>query len=139
MKVWTALVVQFCRQVAIARNLRECVWMRVRRSFWAAFYLHKAFRVAFRAMFHEQLGSRVVFDGMRCSVSNWARSAYPTLSGPDFYKENVPREQIRNVVDASELLHRFRFGFSFYMNSWHCLDVAKRLYPDCFPTAGSPE
>lgn len=118
-------------QFAQARNLREPFRTKCRRAFWAVRYLGKAIRIAVISMSTEQLGSHVVYKGMRCNISNWANSSNPTLSGPDgFYKQGVPRRSIKSVRSLPEYLHRFDFGLSFYMQNWNCIDVNKKVYAD---------
>jgi hypothetical protein len=128
MDLWKVFRFQFGSQVAQSRNLREGLRLKVWRSVWASFYLVKGIRSACFAVRREQLGSSVVFNGMRCWVSNWAGSEWPTLSGPGFYAKNVPRAEIQSIINVGEILHRFRSGFSFYMTSWHSIDVNKKLY-----------
>jgi hypothetical protein len=81
-------------------------------------------------MRREQVGSLVLFDGRECFVSNWAGSAFPTLCGDNgFYQTGCPRGQIVNVRTIREFLHRFNFGFGFYMGSWYGIDVQKQISP----------
>jgi hypothetical protein len=106
----------------------EPITMKSLRAFWACVYLLKAFRCAVMAIRHEQIGSQVIWDGRECFISNWANSQYMTISGDRFYKEFVPREEIKNVINARELWHRFEFGLSFYLSNWYGIDVNKRIY-----------
>jgi hypothetical protein len=115
-----------------SRNLGEPLSVKCRRAFWAAVYCAKALRCALSAMAREQLGSRVIFNGQECVISNWAGSEAPTISGPCGYLPNVSREHLASVVNVRELLHRFEFGFDFYMGCWHGIDVNRRLYPGYF-------
>lgn len=116
-------------QFAWSRNLNESFRTKCRRAYWAVRFLGKAIRVAIRCMGTEQLGSQVIYKGMLCSISNWANSSNPTLSGPDgFYKTDVPRRSLKSVRSLSEYLHRFDFGLSFYMQNWYCIDVNKKVY-----------
>lgn len=118
-------------QFAQSRNLNESFRTKCLRAYWAVRFLGKAVRVATRCMSTEQLGSRVVYKGMLCSISNWANSSNPTLSGPDgFYKTDVPRRSIKSVRSLSEFYHRFDFGLSFYMQNWYSIDVNKMVYAD---------
>ena len=120
-------------QVNTSRNLKESIPLKAARWFWVCVHLIKAIRVAFRSMFREQLGSQVIFEGRRCYISNMAQSAAPTLAdGKGFYRQYVPRDEITNVVNAGELMHRFEFGFSFYSGSWLGIDVNRRLYPRAY-------
>lgn len=114
--------------VNISRNLGEGVGLKFRRLFWCAVYTIKAFWLGFVAMRHEQLGSTVEYQGRRLRISNWANSPHPTLAGKGFYQQNVPRAEIKNIVNVRELYHRFVFGFSFFMGSWHSIYVQRRLY-----------
>lgn len=118
-------------QFNVSRNLGETFSQKLRRAYWATYYLGKAIKVAVISMRMEQIGSTVIYEGRRCSICNWARSEYPTLSGPDgFYKQYVPRNEITNVSELREYYHRFEFGLSFYMSNWHGIDVNKNVYAD---------
>lgn len=118
-------------QFAQSRNLRESFRTKCLRAYWAVRFLAKALRVATICMGTEQLGSRVIYKGMLCSISNWANSSNPTLSGPDgFYKTDVPRRSLKSVRSLPEYLHRFEFGLSFYMQNWYGIDVNKKVYAD---------
>ena len=118
-------------QFAWSRNLNEPFRTKCRRAYWAVRFLGKALRVATTCMGTEQLGSRVIYRGMPCSISNWANSSNPTLSGPDgFYEENVNRRLITSVRSLSEYLHRFDFGLSFYMQNWYGIDVNRKVYAE---------
>lgn len=118
--------------IAVSRNLGESVPRKALRAVWFFVYLVKAFRCAFNAMRREQLGSRVVYQGRECFISNWSGSGFPTLAGDGFYEQHVPRSEIVNVVNVRELYHRFEFGLSFYLNSWHGIDVNRKMYPEAF-------
>lgn len=113
---------------AISRNCREGLRTKTLRLFWCCVYLVKALACGARAIRREQLGSQVEYQGRLLRISNWACSAYPTLAGDGFYQQNVPRAEIRNVVNAREIWHRFTFGFEFYLAYWHSIDVQRRLY-----------
>jgi hypothetical protein len=115
-------------QFRVSRNLKERATVRVLRAFWAFVYLCKAFRCGLSAMWEQQLGSQVVWNGRKCVVSNWAGRPFVTLCGNGWYQENCPREEVTNVINARELWHRFTFGVSFYLSSWHGIDVNKRIY-----------
>ena len=116
-------------QLAHSRNLNECGAMRLRRFFWASVFLLKGLKTARQAIRREQLGSQVVYKGRRCFVSNWAGSARPTLSdGSGYYERRCDRSEIRNIVNAREILHRFTFALGHYMGSWHGIDVNAKLY-----------
>lgn len=111
-----------------SRNLGETLPTKCRRVFWATVFLAKALRIAVAAIRREQLGSRVVYEGGECFISNWSGSDYPTLAGACGYREFVPRAEIRNVLDAREVLHRFKFGLSFYLGCHYGNDVNRRIY-----------
>ena len=116
-------------QFAHSRNLNECGAMRLRRFFWASVFLLKGLKTAMQAIRREQLGSQVVYKGRRCFVSNWAGSARPTLSdGSGYYEQRCDRSEIRNIVNAREILHRFTLALGHYMGSWHGIDVNAKLY-----------
>lgn len=116
-------------QFAQSRNLCETYGQKLRRAYWATCYLGKAIKVAVISMRREQIGSTVIYEGRRCSICNWAKSEYPTLSGPDgFYKQFVPRNKITSVRNLREYYHRFESGLSFYMSNWHSIDVNKKVY-----------
>lgn len=112
-------------------NLHETRRQKVRRVFWMLVYLAFAFRVAFRGMRREQLGSTVVYRGRKVFVSNWAGSAYPTLasSADGFYETHCDRREIRSVRSVGEYCHRFIACFGWWMGSWFGIAVNKRLYP----------
>lgn len=115
-------------QFRVSSNLGESVPTKIARLFWAVIFTFKGLRLGFAAMWSEQLGSRVIHQGRQCFVSNWAGSNLVTLAGEGFYREYVPREEIKNVVNAAELWHRFEFKFGWYMSSWHGIDVNRKLY-----------
>ena len=92
------------------------------------FYLGRALKVALLSMGEEQLGSYVMYRGRKCFISNWSGGDYPTLADGTGFSDRVPREEITSIMNASELLHRFRFGFSFYMTNWHGIDVSRGVY-----------
>lgn len=116
-------------QFAHSRNLKEGLGKKLSRIFWATLYLFKGLKIAVSQMRRECLGSRVIYEGKKCYVSNWANSDAPTLGGPDrFYEKHCPREKITNVMNLRELYHRFEFGLDFYMGNWYSIDVNKKLY-----------
>ena len=115
-------------QFAVSRNLKESIPRKALRAFWSCVYLLKAFRCAISAMRHEQLGSRVIWGGRECFICNLANSQFMTISGHQFYKEFVPREEIKNVVNVGELWHRFKCGLAFYLSNWYGIDVNNRIY-----------
>lgn len=127
--MWRVLCRDIGSQFCVSRNLNEGLWLKLWRALWATVYLLKGLRCACRAVFHEQCGSDVVYEGRRCRISNWAGSASPTLAGDGFYLEHADRSKIRNVITLAELYHRWEFGLSFYMSCHHGLDVNRRLYP----------
>lgn len=118
----------FGSQWRMSRNLQESYAMWFARLLWSCLYLLKAIKIAAVAMAREQIGSDVLYEGRRCRISNWAGSDSPTLAGDGFYLQYADRSKIKNVMSIRELRHRAEFGFSFYMSSWHGLDVNKRLY-----------
>ena len=111
-----------------SKNLEEGVKLKSMRLFWVCIYFCKALILGFKAMRREQLGSEVVYQGRRLQISNWAGSDSPTLAGEDFYQQNVPRSEIKNIRSLREFRHRFKFGFSFYTSNWYSIDVNNRLY-----------
>lgn len=117
-------------QVCISRNLGESRSVKCRRAFWAVALLVKAIKIGCLSMREEQLGSRVIFNWREGFINNWAGSETPWLAGACGYHQQVPRSEITSVVNASELWHRFKFGFSFYMGNWHGIDVNRRVYPE---------
>lgn len=112
---------------AISRNLCETRSMKLQRAFYSAFYLLYAFWLAFRGMFHEQIGSRVKYRGKMYFISNWAGSGYPTLARDGEYLPFVPRNEIKGMRTLAELSHRFGAVFSWWMSSWHSIYVHKRM------------
>jgi len=116
------------RQRAFSLTNREGILLALRRVIWCVIYLLKGFLVGFRALKTEQLGSRVIYDGKLMFVSNWANTKAPTLSGNGLYLQDVPRADVRNVLDIREVWHRFLFGLDWYLSYWHDIDVNKRLY-----------
>lgn len=90
-------------------------------------YMLKAVRCGLSAIWREQLGSAVVYQGRRCFVSNWAGGESPTLAADGFYEEYVPRAEIRNLFGPRELIHRFVCGFEFYSGNWMSIDIQNRL------------
>lgn len=116
-------------QFEISRNLQESRWTKCRRAFWACLYLVKAFGIATRGMFREQLMSRVIYRGRTCYVLDWAGSRTPTLGGSDGFRETgCPRAEIKNVIDFDEIRFRFKSSLNHYMSSWYSIDIQNRLY-----------
>lgn len=113
--------------VITSRNLSESLGKKIRRTFWATIYMLKALRIAAGSLWREQGLSEVIYQGRRCYISNWANSSAPTLAGKDFYQQNVPRSEIKNVIDVKELVHRFNFGLSSYMGNWYMIDVNRKV------------
>lgn len=116
------------RQRSFSSTRREGFLLVCKRIFWSVFYIFKGIRLGIRGIRTEQIGSTVIHEGQRRFISNWANSPFPTLCGDNFYLQNVPREDIKNVLDAKEILHRFYFMFDWYMVYWHDIDVHKRLF-----------
>lgn len=127
-ELWRVLKRDVGAQFVVSRNIGEGWRLRALRAFWCVVLLLKAVAIGLRFMCEEQLGSSVIYRGQRCTVSNWAGSRYPNLSTPGGWVEHADRNEIMNVISASELLHRFVFGFSFYTGNWHGIDVHKRMY-----------
>lgn len=118
---------------ATGRNIGDTRWTCVRRSAWMLFYTAKAVIIAARFVKHEQLGSRVVWNGKPWTVHNWAGCPYVTLINEErVVRHKVPREQFVQVRSAGELWHRFTFGFQWWMGSWFGIAVNKRLYPEAY-------
>ena len=115
-------------QFSVSKNLKEGLTTKARRAFWATLYTLKGFFIALRGIGREHIGSQVIYNGETRYISNNAGSEYPTLSSDGFYQQYVPRSQITSVKNYREIRHRFNFGFSFYMGSWHSIDVNKRIY-----------
>lgn len=109
-------------------NLGESSVTKMRRALWSAVYLVKAVKLSVSAMRQEQLGSMVRYRGQTLFICNWAGSPFPTLSGPGVYFENVPRNEVVNVVSLREMYHRFDARFSWYMSSWYGIDINRRIY-----------
>jgi hypothetical protein len=102
---------------------------KAKRVLWALVYIAKGFRTELRFTGREQPGSRVVYDGRVCYVSNWAGSEHPTLADDrGWYQENCDRSKIVNRRALGEWWHRFTVGLSWYMSSWYTIDVQRRLY-----------
>jgi hypothetical protein len=124
------------KEFHVSRNLGETRWQGLVRAFLCCLCLIKAFCIGVRWTFHEVLGSQVVYDGRKCFISNWARSEHPSLAdGNGFYKQYVPRDQIRSVLNAKEIWHRFSSGVNFYTGYHMNNDINKRLYPAAFRDA----
>lgn len=112
-----------------SRNLNEGILLKIKRFIWCMVYLVKAFIVAIRGMKYEQLGSSVIYRNKNCFISNWANHSFVTLAGDNFYAEHCARSEIKNVRNMIEFYHRFNVSFSFYMSSWHMIDVNRKIYP----------
>ena len=125
----TTLRIQVKRQVAFSKTSREGFVAVSKRAFWCFVYLLKAIRLGFSAMKTTQILSKAVYDGRDVVISNWANSNFMTICGDGFYKENVPKSEIRPVISAGELIHRFNFKFDWYLQNWYDIDIHKRLYP----------
>lgn len=128
MSLWNVFKMQVGMQVGTSRNLNERWATKLLRAFWSVVFLLKGFLIAFRWLPNECLGSRVIHEGQRRWISNWAQGESPTLAGVDFHQRSVPRAEITNVRSVAEFAHRFRSGFSFYMTNWHSIDVNNRVY-----------
>lgn len=117
-------------QFAISRNLREGYWAKCKRCFWGVVYLFRGLKVAVSSMRTVQLGSRVVYQGRQCFVSNWANCEQMTLAdGKDWYQEYCDRAEIQPVISVRELYHRFSTGFGWYMSSWYGIDIQSKVNP----------
>ena len=98
------------------------------RLFWSSVYLLKSFKLGLMAMRNEQIGSQVIYKGRKVQICNWAGTSHPTLAdGNGFYEEYVPRDQIQNVCNLSELFHRFNTTRKWYLLCWFRIDVENRL------------
>jgi hypothetical protein len=120
------------KEFAVSRNLGESRLTGCLRATLCVWFIAKALCLGVRAMRREQLGSQVTYDGKRCSIVNWAGSDNPHLAGDGFYIAHVPRREIRNIINAKELWHRFSFGVEFYTGYHMNNDINKRLYPAAF-------
>lgn len=119
----------------VSRNVGDRPFTKIRRVFWCMVYLLRGLTMAIRSTTREQLGSEVIWKGERWQICNWAGSEFPTLSREGGYEKHVPRSEIKNVISFSELLHRMRNHYRWYVFSWHGIDVNKRLYPEAFKRA----
>ena len=115
------------RQLQISKNLHESFRTRAMRLFWAIVFACKGIAIGLRGMSRPRLGSAVVFEGRRWVISNWANGPLVTLCGPE-YRKGVPYEQIRPIWSPREMTHRFRVMRSWYMTSWHDIDVQRKIY-----------
>lgn len=116
-----------------SRNLNENWCQKCCRLAWTIIFLFRGIAVGIKGMFHEQLGSHVLFQEQKYTVINWAGSTRPTLSEAEGDNvQQVDRTEIRNIVTLNELAHRFLMTFGWYMNSWHGIDVNRKLYPECY-------
>lgn len=122
----------FSQHWRCSRNLREGFRLKTLRLFWCFVYFWKAVYQGLNAIRSEQLGSRVIYQGKKLRISNWAGSDFPTLAGDGFYQQNVPRKEIQNVISFREAAHRFLFGFEFYLSYWHGIDVQRKIYPEYY-------
>ncbi len=121
-------------------NLSESRWMKAKRACWMLVYLAYGVFVGVRGMWHEQLGSAVIYRGKKVFVNNWAGGAYPTLAdGAGWYQVGCDRREIRSVRSIGEFCHRFRACFSWWMGSWFGIAVNKRLYHQAFREASGDD
>lgn len=121
------------KEYHVSRNIGETRLQGLMRAALCFLCLMKALFIGVRWTFREALGSQVVYDGRKCFISNWAGSEYPTLAdGDGFYREHVPRSQIRGIVNLKEIWHRFSSGVNFYTGYHMNNEINKRLYPAAF-------
>jgi hypothetical protein len=119
------------KQLRISRNLGERLRVTAVRMAIACACIVKGIICGVKAVAKEQLGSQVIFENRKCFVCNWAGHDFPTLSGDGgFYQERCNRELITNVISLREYVHRFKSGYSFYVQNWLDIDVNKVLYRD---------
>lgn len=116
-------------QFATSRNMREGLRMRVKRAFWSVVYTAKGFRVGLSSMRREALGERIIYDGRKGWINNWAGSEMPSVVLVDGESvEHADRSKMKTVGGIQKYAHRFRVGFGWYMASWFGIDVNQRLY-----------
>lgn len=123
-----AIRLQASHQRALHRNMDESHWFGLQRVFWSFVYLAKGIRVGLRAMIRQQLGSEVIYEGKRWFVSNRAGHEFCSISRHGDYRKQVPASEMEQVHSLKEFAHRYSFGFAFYMNSWHSINVQDRIY-----------
>ena len=128
-RLWFVIRRDVSREFRVSANLQEHIPKKLFRLMLVMAYLLKAVVCGLRAIRSEQLGSRVIYQNRECVICNWANSESPTLSADGFYQEYVPRSEIRNIFDLSEILHRFQFGFEFFTGNWMSIHVNRWLYP----------
>lgn len=120
----------FKKQYITSKNLKESNPQKLSRAFWLVIYLVWAVKLGFNALFKECLGSKVIYQGRQHFISNWSNSLNPTLVDCETgeYKKSCPRCQIKNVINLSELIHRFKFGVKFFINNWMEIYINKKVY-----------
>ncbi len=116
-------------QFAQSRNLGEGLRMRIKRAFWSAVYTANGLRVGLLSMRREALGERIVYEGRKGWINNWAGSEHPAIICDDgYYSHHADRNKLKTVGGIQKYAHRFRVGFGWYMGSWFGIDVNNRLY-----------
>lgn len=127
MGVTKALSMAVKSNAANGRNLGDTVPQKFWRWFWFSVYLCRAIGTGLRFTRCEQLGSRVLYQGESAVVSNWAGGEVVSLCVGNKYIEHARRKDIQQRVNVSELLHRFRYGFSFYTTNWMQSQINDRV------------
>jgi hypothetical protein len=125
--VSSVVIREYQAHIARSRNMGEGFGTKCLRAAWCLFFTGKAIRVGLLSTRSESLGEEVFYQGRRCTVSNWAGSSAPTLTGKNFYQKHCDRREIVSITGLGTLAHRFCVGLEFYMAHWHSIDVQKKL------------
>lgn len=128
MRVSKAIWMAAKSNAAWRRNSRDQFLLKAISWFWFSVFVVRAIATGLRFTRREQLGSRVMYKGKPATVSNWSGHDVVSLCVGDQYVRDARREDIRQQVNLSELLHRFRSGVSFYTTNWMQIDINRRLY-----------
>lgn len=118
------------RQLRISKNQNESTPQKLSRFMWLFIYLIWAVKLGYNSLFKECLGSKVMYQEKEHFVSNWANGLNPNLVDCQTgeYKKACPRCQIKNVINMSELWHRFKFGFNFFVKNWLDIYINRKIH-----------
>jgi len=105
----------------------------MRHSFWWIMYWLYAWWLGLCHIRRTVLGGKVRYKGGIWTISNWADSPSSTLMGPNGEREEcVPRDDFKPVISIAQLWHRISFIREWWMRSWHCIYVHRRLHPEMY-------
>lgn len=129
MRITRATALAIREQLETSRNIGESWRTFACRVVWGVAYYVAALASGIKFMASDQLGSVVYRDGTRGYVSNWAGQSLMSIKWDDGrYESYVDRATLSFSRSPQEFWHRFTFGVTFILTSWHGIFVNRRLY-----------